>query len=138
MKAEKRWNIVWYLIAFLWGVITIMPLVITVLSSFKNNNEINSGLFKLPTQWRVENYVQANSTANAVGSIGNSLFLAIVTTILVSVIGMFAAYILARKKLFFIKPVYLFFMIGVMVPVHCTLVPISGIATALNAKDKNA
>lgn len=136
MKASKRWNILWYALALLWGFITVMPLVITVLSSFKNNNEINTGLFSLPQQWRVENYIKANCTANALGSIVNSLILGLLTTLLVSVIGMMAAYILARKKLFFIKPVYLFFMVGVMVPVHCTIVPISGIATALNAKDQ--
>lgn len=93
------------------------------------------GLFKMPEIWRVENYVKAANGANALGSIGNSLFLAVATTILVSVVGMMAAYILARKKLFFVKPIYMLFMVGVMVPVHCTLVPISGIATALNAKD---
>ncbi|MDO5423088.1 MAG: carbohydrate ABC transporter permease [Eubacteriales bacterium] len=135
MKKRKRWNLLWYTLAVLWGVITIMPLVITVLSSFKNNNEINIGLFKLPEQWRIENYIKANSTANALGSISNSLLLAVMTTILVTVVGMMAAYILARKKLFFIKPLYLFFMVGVMVPVHCTVVPISNIATAVGAKD---
>lgn len=35
----------------------------------------------------------------------------------------------------FLKWVYVFFMIGVMVPVHCTLIPINNIATALNAKN---
>ena len=135
MKKAKRWNILWYALAIIWGTITILPLVITVLSSFKNNNEINMGLFSLPKQWRIENYVKANDAANALGSIVNSLLVGIITTILVTVIGMMAAYILSRKKMFFVKPVYLFFMIGVMVPVHCTVVPISSIATALNAKD---
>lgn len=32
-------------------------------------------------------------------------------------------------------PATVFFMIGVMVPVHCTLIPINNIATALNAKN---
>lgn len=48
---------------------------------------------------------------------------------------MMAAYILARKRLFFVKQLYLFFMVGVMIPVHCTIVPISSIASSLGAKD---
>ena len=48
---------------------------------------------------------------------------------------MMAAYILARKRLFFVKQLYLFFMVGVMIPVHCTIVPISSIASSIGAKD---
>lgn len=48
MRKSKRLNILWYASAIVWGGITILPLGITVLSSFKNNNEINSGLFALP------------------------------------------------------------------------------------------
>lgn len=61
--------------------------------------------------------------------------LALITTALVTVIGMMAAYILARKRLFFVKQLYLFFMVGVMIPVHCTIVPISSIASSIGAKD---
>lgn len=136
MKKGKRINILWYMLAVLWGMITLLPLLITVLSSFKNNNEINSGLFAFPEKWRFDNYIKANEMADAFTSIGNSILLAILTTVLVTVIGMMAAYILARKKYFFVKPLYLFFMIGVMVPVHCTIVPISSIASSLHAKDQ--
>ena len=62
--------------------------------------------------------------------------MAVMTTIAVTVVGMMAAYILSRKKLFFVKPLNIFFVIGVMVPVHCTIVPISNIASAINAKDQ--
>lgn len=135
MKKQRTMNLVWYALAILWGAVTLLPLLITFLSSLKNNNEINRGIFSLPEHWRWENYAQANEMANALTSIGNSIFLAIATTVLVTVVGMMAAYILARKRLFFVKPIYLFFMIGVMVPVHCTIVPISSIASAWGAKD---
>lgn len=135
MKKTKRWNVLWYILALIWGIVTVLPLVVTVLSSFKNNNEINMGVFSVPEHWRVENYAKANDMANAFQSIGNSIFLAMATTLLVSVVGMMAAYILARKRLFFVKPLYLFFMVGVMIPVHCTIVPISSIASSVGAKD---
>lgn len=124
-----------YFLAFLWCAITILPLLITLISSFKNNNEIYLGLFHLPTIWRASNYAHAVETANALKAVGNSLFMAVATTIAVTIIGMMASYILSRKKLFFIKPLNIFFMIGVMVPVHSTLIPISNIASALHAKD---
>ncbi len=125
-----------YVLAFLWCAITILPLIITVLSSFKNNDEIYLGMFHLPEIWRFFNYAEAAETADALLAIGNSLLMAVMTTIAVTVVGMMAAYILSRKKLFFVKPLNIFFVIGVMVPVHCTIVPISNIASAINAKDQ--
>lgn len=125
-----------YFLAFFWCAITLLPLLITVLASFKNNDEIYSGLFSFPKIWRLSNYPEAAETARALVSIGNSLLLAFGTTIAVTVIGMMAAYVLSRKKrIKFVKPFMLFFMVGVMVPVHSTIVPINTIATAVGGKD---
>lgn len=133
---KKLKNGVLYFLAFVWCAITILPLLITVLASFKNNDEIYSGLFSLPKIWRFSNYPAASQTARALISIGNSLLLALCTTIAVTVIGMMAAYVLSRKsRIGFVKPLNLFFMVGVMVPVHSTIIPINTIATAVGGKD---
>lgn len=134
MKKKVVHGIVYFL-AFVWCAITILPLFTTLLSSFKNNDEIYLGLFNLPEVWRFSNYPKAIETANALRAVGNSLVMAVSTTISVTVIGMMASYVLSRKKLFFVKPLTIFFMVGVMVPVHCTLVPISNIASAMQAKN---
>ncbi|MDO5134474.1 MAG: carbohydrate ABC transporter permease [Eubacteriales bacterium] len=125
-----------YVFAFLWCAITLLPLLITLLASFKNNDEIYAGLFSIPKIWRFSNYAVASETAKALISVGNSLLLALCTTVAVTVIGMMAAYALSRKsRIRFMKPLNLFFMVGVMVPVHSTIVPINTIATAVGGKD---
>jgi raffinose/stachyose/melibiose transport system permease protein len=43
--------------------------------------------------------------------------------------------VLARKNYSFIKPAYILFMAGVMVPVHCTLTSISEMASILGLKN---
>ena len=134
---KKIINTVLYILAFLWCTITILPLLITVLSSFKNNDEIYLGMFEFPKLWRFSNYAAAAETADALIAIGNSLLMAFSTTITVTVIGMMAAYVLSRKnRIRFVKPLNVFFLVGVMVPVHCTIVPISNIASAFHAKDQ--
>lgn len=125
-----------YIFAFLWAATTLFPLFVTLLSSFKTKSEIYLNLFELPKQWLIENYVSANQTANALTTITNSILVALATTLVNTFVGMLAAYILSRKHYKFLRVVYLFFMIGVMVPVHCTLIPINNIATALNAKNQ--
>lgn len=121
--------------AMLWALMTIFPLAITFLSSMKNNVEINMGMFALPTVWRTENYAEAIYAAGVLRAIVNSLFLSICSTVLLSVVGMMVSYVLSRKKHFFVKPLYVLFMLGVMVPVHCTIIPISVLAGALRAKN---
>ena len=124
-----------YVIAILWTVVTLFPVVVTVMASFKTNSEIYLNLLSLPKKLMFQNYISANKTADALNTIKNSLVVATLTTVFNTVVGMMAAYILSRKDYKFLKWVYVFFMIGVMVPVHCTLIPINNIATALNAKN---
>ena len=45
---RKITNGILYALAFIWCAITILPLLITVLSSFKNNDEIYLGMFEFP------------------------------------------------------------------------------------------
>ena len=128
-------TVILYIIAVFWTFMTLFPVAVTILASFKSKSEIYLNLMSWPDKFLIENYINANKTANAMVTIRNSLIVASLTTVANTVIGMMAAYILSRKDYKFLKFVYLFFMIGVMVPVHCTLIPINNLATALNAKN---
>lgn len=124
-----------YIFAVFWGMITIFPLLITFLSSVKDNQGINLGMFKLPEQWLWSNYTAAFESAHIGRAVMNSVFLGIASTIVVTVIGMLAAYIISRKSFRLKGTVYALFMVGVMVPVHCTIIPVSSLATEVGGKN---
>ncbi|MCI6638782.1 MAG: carbohydrate ABC transporter permease [Bilifractor sp.] len=105
------------------------------MSSLKSNSDILLGMLELPKQWMFSNYPEAVKTANALNTILHSLIIAISTLVLTIAVGFPAAYILARKSYKFIKPVYILFMAGVMVPVHCTLTSVSEMASTLGLKN---
>ncbi len=132
---RKLGRSVLYLLGFLFAFMTIFPLVITFMSSLKSNSDILLGMFSIPEKWLFTNYKEAVETANAFHSIANSFLVAIATLIMTIVIAMPAAYVLARKKYKFVKPTYLLFMAGVMVPVHCTLTSVSEMASSLGLKN---
>jgi raffinose/stachyose/melibiose transport system permease protein len=132
---NKPFRVVTYVFAIFWALITLVPLVTTLLSSFKSNSDIFGGSLLLPTEWLFGNYVDAVVDAGILNSVMNSLILGLGTTLVVLVITMLASYILARQKFFFIKPVYVFFLLGLMLPVHATIIPISKIAASLKATD---
>ncbi len=124
-----------YAVGFLFAFITIFPLAITAMSSLKSNSDILLGMFSIPEKWLLSNYVEAVETADALTSITTSLGIAFATLVVTIIIAMPAAYILARKQYKFVKPVYILFMAGMMVPVHCTLTSISEMASRLGMKN---
>lgn len=121
--------------AWLWAVITLYPLIVTVLCSFKDNNDIYGGMFNLPSHWIPGNYKDALFSANMLRAIGNSLLLAVCTTLLVVIVGLLASYIFARMKYKFLVPCFMLFMLGVMTPIHTTIIPISKIAADIGGYD---
>lgn len=124
-----------YFATIFMAVITFFPLVITFINSFKNNEQILLGMFSLPEVWNFSNYPDAIRIANALKSITNSLLVAVATLVVTIVIAMPAAYVIARKSFGYLRAVYILFMAGVMVPVHCTLVSVSKISSTLGSKN---
>lgn len=133
---KKGSDVVFRVFAWLWAFVTLYPLVVTVLCSFKDNNGIYGSMFSIPTIWQVQNYKDALLAANMLRAIGNSLLLAVSTTILVVIVGMLASYVFARMKYKFLTPCFMLFMLGVMIPIHTTVIPISRIAANLGGYDK--
>lgn len=125
-----------YVFAVFWAFMTIFPLFITFLCSVKDNEGIMLGMFSWPETFEWGNYLQAFKGAHILQAVGNSLFLATTSTICTILVAILAAYVLSRKRFKMRNLVYTIFLIGVMVPVHCTIIPISSMATRMNGKNE--
>lgn len=124
-----------YLLAAVWFAVTILPLVVTFLCSVKDNEGINLGMFKLPRKWLWSNYADSLTSAHMGTAVLNSIGLALLSTVIVTAVSLMAAYALSRKKFKLSGAVYDLFLIGTMVPVYCTVIPISSLATAIHGKN---
>lgn len=135
MKAKHRKYIL-YVIAVIWLMITLMPMIYALISSFKTNDEMYRSALMLPEKWKFENYQIANELGHSLRTIGNSLKVSLATTIVEVIIAMMAAYAISRKRqVFFARHAYMLFVIGVMIPIHSTLIPISSMAAKWNMKN---
>ncbi|MDR1288272.1 MAG: carbohydrate ABC transporter permease [Treponema sp.] len=124
-----------FIFAAIWSVITILPLLTTLLSSFKSNPEIFSSMLSIPKKWLMQNYYDALFGANIMRSVFNSIVLGLGTTVVVILVSMFASYVFSRKRYFFVKPLYLLFLTGMMLPVHTAIIPLSRIAAGIRLTD---
>jgi raffinose/stachyose/melibiose transport system permease protein len=134
-KKRRSHSGIIYFFAIFWSVITIVPFLTTIFSSFKSNTEIFSNMLRLPEKWLVQNYYDALFGANILQSVINSTILGLGTAFLVIVVSMLAAYVFSRRTHFFVKPVYILFLTGLMLPVHTALIPLSKIAAGLRMID---
>jgi raffinose/stachyose/melibiose transport system permease protein len=124
-----------YCFAIGWALMTLYPLLVTVLSSVKPNEEIFGRMFAMPRAWHFEYYIESFVSARMGRYILNSLFLAASTTILVAMLASMASYVLARSTFKFVKPIYLLFLAGVMIPIHSTIIPIAKIVSTIHGLD---
>lgn len=124
-----------YLFAAVWLIITILPLIITFLCSVKDNVGINLGMFSLPKKWLWTNYVDSLNSAHMGTAVLNSIWLSFISTAIVTVVSMMASYVLSRKKFKLRGAIYALFIVGTMVPVYSTVIPISSLATVLHGKN---
>ena len=117
-------NIFKYAVLVFFGITTVYPMLWVFLNSFKDNNDIFSHPFSLPSVWRFENYVQAWDKAHLNIYLVNSIIISTGTIILTLVVCSMAAYILARIRFKMNFAIYSYFLFGMMMPTIAALIPL--------------
>lgn len=128
-------GILMYLFLIAVALMFAMPMVFTLLSSVKTKVEIFTSPFALPEVFQWKNYVEAWVGANMSQYFVNSLIQAGATVIVLAIVASMAAFVISRFDFKINKFFSIFFMLGMMVPVHTVLVPVSYIIGALNLKN---
>ncbi|CAM3931261.1 carbohydrate ABC transporter permease [Cohnella lubricantis] len=124
-------GLVYLLIAVL-VVTQLYPLIWLALYSLKTNEEILSGqFFALPAKWQWHNYVEAYTNGSYIKYLGNSVIITAVTLICVIVLSAMVAYAITRFKFRFGPAVMLVFLVGMMIPMQSTLLPLMKIFSPL-------
>ncbi len=128
-------KILMYLFLILMALIFAAPLAFTLLSSFKTKREIFSAPFSLPEIWQWKNYLEAWEGANMSRYFLNSLIQAGLSVIILAIISTMAAYVLARFAFKINGFIVVFFLLGMMIPMHTVIVPISYMIGVLKLSD---
>ncbi|MBO5551099.1 MAG: carbohydrate ABC transporter permease [Lachnospiraceae bacterium] len=110
----------------LFSMICIFPLVWMLYSSFKNKREFNASAISLPLKPTFENYLKifANKDANLIGAMGNSARTTLISVLLIVLFAFIVGYILSRVNFRLNRPLYVMFLMGMLIPIHSLLVPI--------------
>jgi raffinose/stachyose/melibiose transport system permease protein len=124
-----------------WGVLlvflllTLIPLLWLVLSSFKNNLELQTAPFKLPAVWKVSNYEEAIRISGLPLLFVHSIIISTVSTFLNLAVTSMGAFAFARERFRFQNALLNLMLAGVLVPIIAFMVPYFKIISGLKMYD---
>ena len=129
-KNQKNW---WaYMILFAGILFMIIPLVVTIISSFKPTAEITGNFFGLPEEFTLDNYTRLFEDGITQYFFNSSLLTIIGVGLIVAVVPM-AAFSIARNmkrsKAFAIM--YVFLIMGIFVPFQVIMLPMTKLMSIL-------
>lgn len=127
-KKEKiHWSVglvITYIFLVFMLVIYIAPLLWTFMVSFKTNAEIFTSPFTPPTILQLGNYIVAWTAGNLGTATLNSFIVCTVTLALSMFLGATISFALGIMKFKGQNVIMTYFMMGMMIPVHCVLIPL--------------
>ncbi|WP_458353365.1 carbohydrate ABC transporter permease [Peribacillus frigoritolerans] len=112
-----------YVLAIVILVLTGLPFLIMINTSFKSQFEFMTAPWSLPDVFTMQNY-KVLFASDFFSYFLNSVIVAVISVVLVIVLSAMASYPLARMKFRLNKPLFLLFLVGMMIPIHTTLIPI--------------
>ena len=122
---KKIMKIILILFLLLFTVTSVYPLIWLVFFSFKSNEEIFGGnIIGPPREWLIENYENALLGGKVLGYLGNSIFVTLVVIIVSTILIAMVAYAVTRMRWKLRGTAYWFFMAGLTIPIHATLLPL--------------
>lgn len=124
----------WAFIVF-FVIMTVLPLVWLVITSFKSNLEYETQPLGLPKVWQFSNYTKALSISGLPRLFLNSVIVAVLTTALNLIVASMGGFALAREKFFGREAILSLLLAGVLIPIIAFMVPYFSIATKLKLYD---
>lgn len=122
-----------YIIFFL--IMTILPIIWLIISSFKTNFEFETQPFSFPKVWQVQNYLNAFKMANLGRLFLNSVIVAVCTTALNMLIASMAAFVIAREEFRFKNGLLSLILSGILIPIIALMVPYFKIISSVGLYD---
>ena len=105
-------------------VMVLFPILMMGLSAFKSTPELFRNPFGLPESWSLINFVKVWERTNFPLYFRNSVIVTSGAVLLILILGVMAAYALARYRFRGNELIYLFFLSGLMIPLRLAVIPL--------------
>ena len=124
MKQTLWTRPIYYIIAFAFASISLYPIVLMVLSSFKPSAEIFMNPLSFPKSFSLDTYRRLLEEVPFGTYFFNSVFVSVVSVLLILVTTSLAAFYIARYTFWWNNILFFFFLMGMMIPIKLGIVPL--------------
>ena len=120
-------------------IIFFIPFYYLLVNTFKPAREATVSPLSLPVKsFTLDLYRQALDTINFWSSFRNSILITVVSVVIIISIGSMASYAISRRKNKLTQFLFFYFLIGFMVPVQTTLIPLFNLMSFLKLQNSVA
>lgn len=124
-KSSPVIQVITYIGLAFWTLVNIFPIYWMFTFSLKDNSEIfGENVAGLPKHWLWSNYSDAMHTGHMGVYFTNSILVAVATILITLVAALMATYAITRFVWKGSKSMNAFFMLGLTIPIHASIVPI--------------
>ena len=113
-----------YVALTLAAICVILPLLWLLFTSLKTREDLTLNTWGLPREWVFSNYVKAWSGSRIPHYMFNSIRATLLSIVITVVLVTPVSFVLARFRFKGKQILYFFFIAGMMVPIHSTIIPI--------------
>ncbi|WP_422665419.1 carbohydrate ABC transporter permease, partial [Aquipuribacter hungaricus] len=117
-------TVVTYVVALVVALFSIGPVVYAVLGGFRDNGQIAADPVALPDPWVFEKYQLVLTSPDFWRQVLNSTLVAGLTTTIVTVLGVMAAFALSKYRFRGREALYTFFTLGLLFPLTVAILPL--------------
>ncbi|AQP46242.1 thiamine ABC transporter ATP-binding protein [Tessaracoccus aquimaris] len=123
-RRRRRTNPLVYFVALVLVAFTLGPVLYAILGGFRTNAQLAANPAGMPDPFVWSNYVNVLTDARFWTYALNSSVVALLTTAMVVVFGLMAAYPLSRYHFKFREPLYMIFVAGLLFPATVAVIPL--------------
>ncbi|MDE7323666.1 MAG: carbohydrate ABC transporter permease [Lachnospiraceae bacterium] len=126
-RAKKRLrpsHVILFVCTVLLAILFVYPIFFALMSAFKSNGDILKDPVALPASLYLQNFKDLFEQSDFLTAIIHSVFLTVVSELLIICIVPLAAYAIERRKSKLTAFIYTYFLAGMMIPFHLYMFPL--------------
>ncbi|MED3622860.1 carbohydrate ABC transporter permease [Neobacillus thermocopriae] len=124
MKQSIWMKSFYYIVAFLFASISLYPIILMIVSSFKPTIEIFTNPLSLPKSFHFQTYEKLLDQVPFMTYFYNSVFVSVVSVLLILITTSLAAFYIARYTYWWNNILFFVFLMGMMIPIKLGIVPL--------------
>lgn len=135
MISKKKSAVLNYVLLSFLAVLFLIPIVIVVINSFKKRFYISSSPFSIPDEITfsgLENYINGLTSSGFLAAFGRSVFITVVSVVLIVVCTSMTAWYIVRVKNRLTKILFLLFVFSMIVPFQMVMYTMTFVANKVN------